>query len=160
MAVQHQSLIPELVRNKVEFIVVGGVAAAVHGSSRLTFDLDVVYARYDENYGRIVNALTPFDPYLRDSPPGLPFTLDVATMKAGLNFTLTTSLGNLDLFGEIAGGGSYEALRPHSEKIHVFGVDCFCLGLEKLIQVKRAAGRAKDLEVISELQSLLDKKNR
>ncbi len=140
--------------------MVGGVAAAVHGSSRLTFDLDVVYARDDENVGRIVDALAPFSPYLRDSPPGLPFRLDAATMKAGLNFTLTTSLGNLDLFGEIAGGGSYEALLPHREKIHVFGVDCFCLGLEKLIQVKRAAGRVKDLEVISELQSLLDKKNR
>lgn len=78
----------------------------------------------------------------------------MVTIRAGLNVPLTTTLGNLDLLGEIAGGGTYDSLRPHSETIHVFGADCLCLGLEKLIHVKRAAGRPKDLEIISELQAL------
>ena len=94
----------------VRFIVVGGVAATVHGSARLTQDLGVVYGRDEVNLARLIEALTPLHPYLRGAPEGLPFTWDVATLSAGLNFTLSTALGALDLFGEIVGGGGYEQL--------------------------------------------------
>ena len=73
----------------------------------------------------------------------------------GLNFTLTTKLGSLDLLGEIIGGGGYEELFSETIKVEVAGVECLCLNLERLIQVKRAAGRPKDLEVIAELQQIL-----
>ena len=70
-----------------------------------------------------------------------------------MNFTLTTSLGNLGLLGEITGGGN-EDLLPHAIRISAFGVQCLCLGLDRLIHVKRATGRPKDLEVIAELEAL------
>jgi hypothetical protein len=91
------------------FIIVGGAAAAAHGSVRLTLDLDVVYDRAPDNLERLARALTPFSPYLRGAPPGLPFVLDTDTLHHGLNFTLSTAVGALDLLGEIAGGGGYSS---------------------------------------------------
>ena len=64
---------------------------------------------------------------------------------------MTTALGDLDLFGEVAGGGTYEALLPSSQTMEVFGTRCQFVTLERLIQLKRAAGRPKDLEAIAEL---------
>lgn len=155
-----KSVLRVLAEGEVEFIVVGGLAAVFHGSARLTFDVDVVYRRSAENLRRLVLALTPHRPYLRGAPPGLPFRWEVETLARGLNFTLTTDVGDVDLLGEIVGGGSYDDLLPHSEVIPVFGVPCRCLRLERLIQVKRAAGRPKDLEVIAELEALLEERRR
>ena len=152
--VDLERLLPALSEAGVEFIVVGGVAAIVHGSARLTQDLDVVYRRSPENVGRLATALTPFAPYLRGAPPDLPFRWDSKTIERGLNFTLATSAGPLDVLGEITGGGTYETLIPHSRKISVFGIECYCLGLDRLIQAKRDAGRPKDLEIIAELEAL------
>jgi hypothetical protein len=78
------------------------------------------------------------------------------TVRRGLNFILTTSAGDIDLLGEIAGGGSYDDLLPHAAILDVFGRNCHCLTLRRLIEVKRAAGRPKDLEVIAELEALLE----
>jgi predicted nucleotidyltransferase len=155
-----KALLRLLTDSEVEFIIVGGAAATAHGSARLTFDLDVVYKRSKENLARIVNALRPIQPYLRGAPAGLPFDWSVETIEKGLNFTLTTSLGSLDLLGEIAGGGGYEQLLGTTISVEIGGVECLCLGLERLIEVKRAAGRPKDLEVIAELQHILDETNR
>jgi len=151
-------LLRSLASQRVEFIVVGGLAAVGHGSSRLTRDVDVVYSREPENLRRIVAALAPHEPYLRGAPAGLPFALDEETISAGLNFTLTTTLGDIDLLGEITGGGRYEDLVEHSITIRVFGVECLCLGLDKLIDVKRAAGRPRDLEAIAELETIREER--
>ena len=151
-------LLQTLVDAGVEFIIVGGAAATAHGSSRLTQDLDIVYRRTAENISNLVEALSPHSPYLRGAPPGLPFRFDSSTISNGLNFTLTTTLGDLDLLGEITGGGGYEDLRSGTIRIHLFGVDCFCLGLEQLIRVKRAARRPKDLEAIAELEAILEER--
>ena len=141
----------------VRFVVVGGLAAAAHGAARATYDVDVVYERTRENLERLAAALAPLEPYLRGAPPGLPFHLDVPTLERGLNFTLTTGGGDLDLLGEIVGGGRYGDLVPHAFETEMFGVKVLCLGLPKLIEVKRAAGRPKDLEAIAELELLRDR---
>jgi hypothetical protein len=138
----------------VECIIIGGVAAAVHGAARATFDLDIVYRRTPENVRRLVLALTSYHPYLRGAPPGLPFRWDVATIQHGLNFTLTTDIGDLDILGEIVGGGGYDALLASTVVIRAFGVDCRLLNLDRLIEVKRAAGRPKDFEAIAELETV------
>ncbi len=151
---EAEPLLKILRQAEVELIVVGGVAATIHGSSRLTQDLDIVYRRTPENLRRLADALKTHSPYLRGAPPGLPFLWDEETIRRGLNFTLTTDLGDLDLLGEIAGGGVYENLLPDSRPVAAFGIEFSCLLLERLIQVKRAAGRPKDLEAISELEAL------
>ena len=144
----------------VDFIVIGGVAASTLGSARATYDLDVVYSRTPGNIERLVATLKSRSPYLRGAPPGLPFRWDEETVRKGLNFTLTTSVGDIDLLGEVTGGGGYEALLPHCLELKVFGIECRCLGLDKLIQVKRAAGRPKDLEAIAELEAIREERQK
>ncbi len=149
-------LLEALVSARVEFIVVGGFAATTHGSARFTADLDVVYRRSSENLTRLVASLAPHDPYLRGAPPGLPFVWDAKTLEMGLNFTLVTKLGWIDLLGEITAGGRYEALLPATEMFKLFGLEVRCLSLARLIEVKRAAGRPKDFEAIAELEAILE----
>lgn len=144
-----------LVDQNVDFILIGGVAATAHGAARLTQDIDVVYSRGPENLDRLAGALAPYEPYPRGAPPGLPFRWDAETLARGLNFTLVTTLGAIDLLGEIAGGGAYEDLRPHTLLLDVFSVHCRVLDLPRLIEVKRAAGRPKDFEAIAELEAIL-----
>ena len=138
------------------FIIVGGAAAVIHGSSRLTQDLDVVYQRSPQNIMRLAEALKDQGPYLRGVPPGLPFRWPEPTIRMGLNVRLVTSLGELNLLGEVTGGGRYEELIEHTIEVDVFGVRCRCLDLPALIRVKRAVGRPEDLEAISELEAMLE----
>ena len=160
METDFQGLIRVLSQAEVKFIVVGGAAATAHGLARLTFDLDIVYRRDLENLSRLVAALTPLQPYLRGAPPGLPFEWSSETLRRGLNFTLITSMGALDLLGEISGGGSFENLESHSVLLELHGSQCLCLDLEWLIKVKRAAGRPKDFQAIAEMEALIEEKSR
>ena len=153
-----QRLIAALADAKVEFIIVGGLAATAHGSARLTQDIDIVPLRSSENLARLTSALAPFEPYLRGAPPGLPFDWASSTLQRGLNFTLTTTIGDIDLLGEVTGGGKYEHLLPHTVVMEFFGHSCKCLDLPWLIRVKRAAGRPKDIEAVAELEVLLEER--
>ncbi len=144
----------------IEFVVIGGVAGSLHGSAIITQDLDVVYARSRENIRRLAAALQPYRPYLRNAPEGLPFRWDEATIRNGLNFTLDTSFGDLDLLGEVVGGGSYSDLFPRSREVSGFGVAFRLVDLELLIVMKRAAGRPKDLQAVAELQGILERRRK
>ena len=135
-------------------MLVGGFAGTVLGSPRVTIDLDVVYSRKRGNLERLASALAPLSPYLRGAPPGLPFVLDSVTLARGLNFTLTTTAGDIDLLGEIAGGGTYEQLLGQTRALRVFDRDVNVVTLAQLIHLKRAAGRPKDLEALAELELL------
>lgn len=144
----------------VRYVIIGGVAGGLHGALRTTLDLDVVYARDADNVTRLVEALAPFAPYLRGAPPGLPFVLDSPTVTRGLNFTLQTSLGALDLLGEVVGGGGYHDLQPHTDDVELEGFVCEVVSLRTLIGLKRAAGRPKDNEALAELEALLEERDR
>lgn len=156
MAVDLAQIIHPLASAKVDFILIGGMAAILHGSARVTFDVDLVYSRTDENIQRLADALAPHKPYLRDTPAGLPFVWDAKRIRNGLNFTLTTTLGDVDLFGEVPGGDTYQDLLPHSFEVEAFGVRFKCINLPTLIHIKEAAGRSKDREAVAELRVLLE----
>ena len=158
MTGDYRAVASLLDREGVECILIGGWAAAVHGSLRSTVDIDFVYSRSDANLKRLAAALAPHEPRLRGAPPGLPFRFDEATIRAGLNFTLTTDLGDVDFLGDVSGGGRYEDLLPYTEEVAVFGTRLRCVTLERLIQLKRAAGRPKDLEALAELTALLEER--
>lgn len=160
MITDFEAALSVLAAQRIEFIVVGGVAAALHGSSFVTQDLNLVYSRQLQNIERLAAALQPHAPYLRGAPPGLPFQWDTATIRNGLNFTLTTNLGAIDFMGEIAGGGTYEQLLPYTQTVAGFGLTFQIVTLHKLIALKRAAGRPKDLTAAAELQAILQSQSR
>ena len=151
MTTRFDLFLPLLANAGVEFIVIGGFAGILHGAARLTLDLDLVYARKLQNLTRLAAVLAPLHPYLRGAPPGLPFALDVGTLHRGLNFTLRTDWGSLDLLGEIAVGRGYMELLTETVEMAAFGVGVRCLNLDKLIEVKSAVGRAKDFDAVAEL---------
>ena len=145
---------------EVDFIIIGGVAARAHGSARVTQDVDICYARNTTNLERLVLALKPLKPYLRGALPGLPFEWSVATLRAGLNFTLTTTAGDIDLLGEVTGGGTYEDLESHTIRARIYDRETLVIDLPWLIRTKRAAGRPRDLEAIAELMALMEEKEK
>ena len=157
---QFKSLLGSLAANNVEFVIIGGLAATLHGSARVTFDLDIVYNRTPENLSRVVAALSPLRPYLRGAPAGLPFKFDVETLRRGLNFTLITSAGPIDLLGELAGIGLYEAVCARAITAAMFDGTYLFIDLEGLITSKKAAGRPKDLETIAELEAIREERRR
>jgi predicted nucleotidyltransferase len=144
----------------VEYIVVGGLAANYLGVARITFDLDIVYNRSRENLERLVGALAPLHPSLRGAPPGLPFRFDAETLRHGLNFTFTTDLGPVDLLGEMSGVGGYEAALRRSIDAVMFDLPVRVIGLDGLIEAKRAAGRPKDFEAIAELEIIREEREK
>ena len=156
MSPNLEKLLPTFVGARVEFIIIGGVAGILHGSARATYDVDLVYSRNEQNIQRLASVLAPYNPYLRNAPVGLPFVWDTKTIRHGLNFTLTTTVGDIDLLGEVADGDTYSDLLPHSFEVEAFGVRFKCLDLPTLIRIKEAAGRPKDREAIAELRVLLE----
>jgi len=155
-ATDVEKILKALHNRGVEFIIIGGAAAVLHGSAYVTADLDVCYSREKENLNKLATALAPLNPSLRGAPTNLPFKLDADSLRSGLNFTLTTDLGDLDILGEVTGLGSYEAALEFSEDMEFFGIGCKVLTLEGLIKSKRAAGRSKDLRLLPELEALLE----
>jgi hypothetical protein len=98
----------------------------------------------------------PFDPHLRDISPGLPFVWDTGTLRNGSFFTLTTTLGAVDLLSEVPGLGAFDRVKAASKLVEAFDRQAWTLDLRGLIAAKKAAGRPKDLAVLPELESLLE----
>jgi predicted nucleotidyltransferase len=160
MVPKSEEFIEILNKAGVEYVVIGGVAMVAHGSARATFDLDLCYRRSIQNIETLCRAIQPFRPRLRGAPSDLPFQFDTRTVRAGLNFTLATDIGDIDLLGEVAGLGLYDAVFAASQVKQVSGTECRILSLDGLIRAKRAAGRKKDLEALKELQGLKDLKEK
>lgn len=145
-----------LVDGEVEFIIIGGWSAILHGSAFMTRDLDIFFSRHSENLRRLAQALKPFHPRLRDFPPELPFLWDETTLRNGTVFTLNTDLGVIYLLAEVSGLGSFEEVNRSAVSVDAFGRRVRTLDLKSLIQSKRASGRDKDLNILPELESLLE----
>ena len=152
--IELEPAIKALAQKDVKFVIIGGVAIAAHSSGYITKDLDFCYSRDRENLIRISEALAQFNPRLRHFPADLPFVWDERTLQSGTNFTLETTVGEIDLLGEVAGIGDYEAVSGESELMRFYGCDVHVLTIEGLIKAKKAAGRTKDLLVLPELEAL------
>jgi len=155
-----ERILQHLTSFEVEFIIIGGVAAAAQGSVRPTYDLDLCYRRTPENLKQLADALARLNPRLRGAPDDLPFRWDMHTLERGLNFTLQTDLGAIDLLGEVTGLGSYDQVLAASEDMELYHISVRVLTLEGLIIAKRAAGRPRDWEHLLELEALLELRRR
>jgi hypothetical protein len=147
-------------QHKVKFVIIGGIAGRLWGSTTVTNDLDICYARDHENLEALASALKDLKVKLRGADRDLPFITDARTLKMGDSFTFTTIAGNLDCLGTPAGSGGYEALARTATKMDVGGVTVLVTSLEDLIQMKRAAGRPKDLIEVEVLAAVREETER
>ena len=149
-----EDIIEQLVAHGVRFVVVGGVAAAIQGSTRFTNDLDICYDTAPDNVDRLVRVLRRWKPYLRGVEAGLPFVFDARALATTPLMTLTTSRGNLDLLDVVPGVGAFNAVLAGSEAVTVGRTEFRSLRLDPLIASKRAAGRPRDTEHLVELEAI------
>jgi len=139
---------------RVRFVVVGGVAAAAHGSAHVTSGLDICYDTARANVARLASLLAEWEAYPRGVDRGLPFFMDERQFRATPLMTLTTREGDLDVLDRVAGVGDFTAALEHSVKFESFGMTFPVLDLPELIRAKRAAGRPKDIAHLPELEAL------
>jgi predicted nucleotidyltransferase len=144
-----------LVGHGVRFVLVGGVAATIHGSARFTNDLDICYDTASDNIDRLVALLSEWGAYLRGVEPGLPFILDARTFRTTPLLTLTSTMGAIDLLDRVPGVGEYRDALAGSEEVHIGETTFRALTLETLIAAKRATKRKKDVEHLIELEAIL-----
>ena len=149
------SMLQGLTGASVRFSVIGGVAAAAHGSERVTNDLDVCYDTDEENVSRFAHLLSSWNAYPRGIEPGLPFFMDARQFRIQSGMTLTTREGEIDLLAHVDGLGNYAAVMAESIEVEGFDVRFYVLDLPGLITAKRAANRDKDVAQLPELEALL-----
>lgn len=154
------ALLAPLVRHRVEFVIIGGIAGSAQGSSYPSFDLDIAYARDRDNLERLVAALTEIGVVLRGAPADLPFQLEAQTLRNGANFTFVTPHGDFDVLADVAGIRSYEILRAGAEIKRISGFDVPVASIDHLIAMKRAANRAKDKLMLEEYIVIADEQRK
>jgi Nucleotidyltransferase of unknown function (DUF6036) len=147
-------LLERLVADGVDFVVVGALAAVVHGSAAITRDLDITCAADADNLDRLGRALVGLDARLRGVTEDVPFAPDGRTLKRTRILTLDTPGGWIDLLAQPDGSPGYERLRERALRVELAGVTVLVASLDDLIAMKTAAGRPKDLVAVEELEAI------
>lgn len=148
-----------LVEHEVDFIIVGGVSAVLHGVPITTFDLDLVHSRSSDNIGRLLSALHDFDACYRGQGDRRLTPSPVHLASPGHQL-LMTCFGPLDLLGTIGTDRSYEDLIEHTTELSVSGMHLHVLNLDILIEVKEEVGHEKDKAVLPILKRTLEEKSK
>jgi predicted nucleotidyltransferase len=145
-----------LTEHGVWFVLIGGYAAALRGSPMLTGDIDVCYARDNENLRALADALEELGAAIRGVPSDVPFRLDAATLRAGDHFTFLTKAGPVDCLGTPAGTDGFADLNASATEEDLDGLTVRVASVDDLIRMKLAAGRAQDLIAVEWLSAIRD----
>ena len=143
-------LLRRLAQERIDFVVIGGVAVELHGYARFTNDLDIVYATNAANLERLGSVLVELGARLRGFED-LPFVPDVHTLRRAQMLTLVTPLGSLDLLVDPKGSARYEEMRERALTVELDGVEIRVVALEDLLSMKRAARRPQDIADVDAL---------
>jgi predicted nucleotidyltransferase len=151
-----RGLLAELVRDEVEFLVIGGVAVGYHGHVRATKDVDVVPAPHPANLQRLAQVLVRLEAKVEGSgefdAAELPDPLDPDALAQGGNWVLLTRLGRLDIMQWIGEDGLWEKLSPTAIEDEIGGLPIRMVGYEDLVALKEKAGRPEDLNDLQRLR--------
>jgi hypothetical protein len=152
------TILQAFAEHKVEFIVVGGVCAVLHGAPVYTFDLDLVHSRAAENFPRLLQALRALDAYYREHGERRLRPTEAHLASPGHQLLMTRA-GPLDLLGTIGNDRGYDELLPHTTMVKVGeGLPIRLLDLATLIAVKEEMGRDKDKATLAVLRRTLEEK--
>lgn len=151
---QPQAILQLLAARGVDHVIVGGYAAVLHGSPRITQDLDISYATDQANLDALGRALIDVSARLYGVDDDVPFVADGRTLARTELLTLQTDLGKLDLMTDPSGGPGYERLRADAETVDIGGLAVRIASLDDLISMKRSAGRPKDEGDVVELEAI------
>lgn len=143
-----------LTAHGVDFVVIGGVASVLHGSPRTTYDLDVCFATDDGNLAVLGKALIELGARLRGIAGDVAFVPDVGTLRRIETLTLTTEFGDFDVLAHPDGAPPYERLRRNADRYDIGAFAVLVASIYDLVAMKQAAGRAKDLLDVEELQTI------
>ena len=157
MTFDPEVLLATLGRHGVEFVVIGGLAATVHGSTLATFDVDVTPRRTRDNLARLSDALTEVNARIRDDAggAGLRFSHDAASLADVEMWNLSTDAGDLDLSFLPAGTGGFDNLVRDAIRVDIAGITLLVASLADVIRSKEAADREKDRAALPLLRKLL-----
>ena len=146
MAFDPLLILATLRRHRVKFVVVGGMAAAMHGSDMVTFDLDVTPERRKDNLNRLAAALRELEATIRieGADEGVVFEPSAAFLANVTVLNLATVHGDLDLVMAPAGLDVYDAISRGAQEIEIDGVAIQVASLADVIASKEASNRAKD----------------
>lgn len=136
----------------IPFVVVGGYAARMHGSSLLTEDIDLCAVLTQNTVEKLRELLEPFHPVHRMTPKKLPFSKfpeDISNIK---NLYISTDLGQIDLLSTVGGVGDFERLSRNAVEVTIFGRKCRVISLDDLIAAKNFVGRPHDIETVKQLE--------
>ena len=142
--------------HKVDFVLIGGLAAVLHGSSAMTNDADILPSRDPANLKRLGAALTDLEARIRSTqdPDGIAFEPHPALLASMAMLNMTTRCGDLDLTFTPAGLGGYEAVHAAGVTMDLGTVTVRVAGLDDIIRSKTTANRAQDRAVLPILHAL------
>lgn len=145
-------LLKRLLEAQVDFILIGGYSAVIHGSSQVTHDLDICAVMTDEQLDRLKTALKDLDPRHRMNPTFQPSLNDTPKdSKEMQNYYLRTKAGVLDILAEVSPVGDFQRIKEKAITVNLFNHPCHVISLDDLITVKSAMNRPKDKFVLDEL---------
>ncbi|HEY2535374.1 MAG TPA: DUF6036 family nucleotidyltransferase [Solirubrobacteraceae bacterium] len=135
----------------VDYLVIGGVAAQVHGRRRTTKDLDITPAPDLDNFTRLTAALVALDAHPAELGPGAPTPTAEQLRIAPVVPPLTTRHGELHILNDVPGATVYAEMRTRALSTDLAGVTTYIVSVDDLIRMKQAVGRQSDLEDIEAL---------
>lgn len=149
------NLLQVLLENKIDFVLIGGFAGVVHGSTQVTRDLDICALITPSQVEKLRVALRDLHPKHRMNPNFKPsFLTEPKDIENLRNIYLETDLGVLDIISEVTEVGNFDLVKGNSVEIELFGYKCRVISIDALIRAKEKMGRPKDRLVVAELKAL------
>jgi len=155
-----QSLLKTLIHSPVDFILVGGFAAVLHGCNQITRDIDICILYSPEQIELLRGTLKPFHSVHRKMKPQKSFLDFPKDLSKKQDFYLKTDLGTLDIITSVAGIGEYLNVLKNCLEVEILGGRCFLISVEDLIKSKKTLGRHRDLIVVEELEAILEEQKK
>ncbi len=149
------SIINELLKRNIEFILIGGQAAVVQGAIFTTFDIDILQESSEENIARLVNFLDAHSAKYR-RPDDIIRKPRQEDFTGKGYFLFSTSLGPLDVLFSIEENLTYNDLIEDSVDIVFNNRTLKVLSLKKMIELKRSSGDAKSKQQLPFLEEALN----